>query len=374
MFTRLGHLTVRRRKLILFSSMLLLVVAAVVGTGVFGQLSGGGFDDPSSESSRAADILEDDFDAGDTNLVLVVTAESGDVTDDATVAAAAELEADLVGTEGVTDVVSFWSLGQTDGLVSDDGSTALVLARSVGDDTEQEEVTEDVIAAFTIDAADGGPIDVGVAGQNAVFNAIGTTIEGDLATAEMIAIPLTLLLLMLVFRGVVAALMPLAVGIAAIFGAFFVLFLITLVTDVSIFSINLVTALGLGLAIDYSLLIVSRFREELANGRSVEDAVVRTVETAGRTVAFSAITVAISLSALLLFPLYFLRSFAYGGVGVLLVAMFASVVTLPALLAVLGHRVDPVVVRQGPHVERVPGVGPCGPGRDASSGCRRRLQ
>ena len=341
MFTRLGHLTVRRRKLILFSSMLLLVVAAVVGTGVFGQLSGGGFDDPSSESSRAGDILESDFDTGNTNLVLVVTAESGDVGNGATVAAASDLEAELAATEGVTDVVSFWSLGQPDGLVSDDGSTALVLARSVGDDTEQEEVTTEVVDAFTIDAAaDGGPIDVGVAGQNAVFNAIGTTIENDLVTAEMIAIPITLLLLILVFRGVVAALMPLAVGVSAIFGAFLVLFVVTLFTDVSVFSINLVTALGLGLAIDYSLLIVSRFREELAGGGSVEDAVVRTVETAGRTVAFSAVTVAISLSALLLFPLYFLRSFAYGGIGVLLVAMFASVVTLPALLAVLGHRVN----------------------------------
>ncbi|MDX2378714.1 MAG: MMPL family transporter, partial [Acidimicrobiia bacterium] len=112
------------------------------------------------------------------------------------------------------------------------------------------------------------------------------------------------------------------------------------------FSINLVTAMGLGLAIDYSLFVVSRFREELARGRSVEDAVVRTVETAGRTVAFSALTVAVSLAALLIFPLYFLRSFAYAGVGVILVAMFASVVSLPALLAVLGHRVDRWRVRR----------------------------
>ena len=181
---------------------------------------------------------------------------------------------------------------------------------------------------------------VDLAGREAVFTAIGETIEGDLARAESIAIPLTLLLLLVVFGSAVAAGLPVLVGMISVFGAFFVLYVITLFTDVSIFSINLVTALGLGLAIDYSLFIVSRFREELDRGRTVDDAVVRTVETAGRTVAFSAMTVAISLSALLIFPLYFLRSFAYGGIGVLLVAMLISVVFLPALLAVLGPKVD----------------------------------
>ena len=146
-----------------------------------------------------------------------------------------------------------------------------------------------------------------------------------------------------------AALLPVAVGGAAILGAFLVLFVITEMADVSIFSINLVTALGLGLAIDYSLFIVTRYREELANGRTVEGAIVRTVETAGRTVAFSALTVAVSLSALLIFPLYFLRSFAYAGIGVLLVAMVTSVVVLPAVLAVVGHRIDAwQVVRRSP--------------------------
>ncbi len=137
-----------------------------------------------------------------------------------------------------------------------------------------------------------------------------------------------------------AALLPVGIGAVAVLGAFLVLWLVTSATDVSVFSINLVTALGLGLAIDYSLFVVSRFREELAAGRSVEAAVTRTVETAGRTVAFSGLTVAVSLSALLIFPLFFLRSFAYAGIGVILVAVITSVVSLPALLAVLGHRVD----------------------------------
>jgi RND superfamily putative drug exporter len=206
------------------------------------------------------------------------------------------------------------------------------------EDPERIATIETIIDEYSGLQRDG--ITVGLAGAEPVFAAIGETIKGDLARAEMIAVPLTLLLLLFVFGGLVAAGLPVLVGAVSVFGAFMVLWTVTLFTNVSIFSINLVTALGLGLAIDYSLFIVSRFREERARGRSVDDAVIRTVETAGRTVAFSAITVAISLSALLIFPLYFLRSFAYGGIGVLVVAMLISVVSLPALLAVLGPRVD----------------------------------
>jgi RND superfamily putative drug exporter len=168
----------------------------------------------------------------------------------------------------------------------------------------------------------------------------------DLATAESIAIPLTLALLVLVFGAVVAGLLPLLVGGIAIAATFAVLSVLAEVTDVSIFALNLTTALGLGLGIDYSLLIVSRFREELAAGRSTAEAVDVTLRTAGRTVIFSAATIAAALSALLVFPLYFLRSFAYAGTAVVAVAALASVVTLPALLVVLGPRVDALRVRR----------------------------
>jgi RND superfamily putative drug exporter len=151
---------------------------------------------------------------------------------------------------------------------------------------------------------------------------------------------LTLILLLFVFRGVVAASLPMLVGVIAVLGTLLSLFVIGSITDVSIYAINLTTALGLGLAIDYSLFIVSRFREELKAGRTVEHAVVRTMETAGKTVLISSLTVAVSLSALLVFPLYFLRSFAYAGVAVVLLALAGSLLSLPALLAVLGHRVN----------------------------------
>ncbi|MEO1061504.1 MAG: MMPL family transporter [Actinomycetota bacterium] len=336
MFTSLGRQIVRRRRLVLVASVTALVVAAVLGTGVFSRLAGGGFDDPDAESTRADELLAS-YGVGSPQLVLLVDAVGGDVDAPEVADAAADLEATIASFEGVEGVASYWSLGEPDGLRSEIGDAAIVVATIFGTEDEQEERALEVIEAVE---GEGPVFEVSAGGEAAVFNAIGERLESDLALAEMIAIPLTLLLLVIVFRGIVAALLPVAVGIMSIFGAFFVLWLVAGITDVSVFSINLVIALGLGLAIDYSLFVVSRFREELAAGHDSDAAVVRTVETAGRTVTFSALTVGVSLASLLVFPLYFLRSFAYAGIGVILVAMAASVVTLPALLAVLGHRVN----------------------------------
>jgi RND superfamily putative drug exporter len=315
---------------------------------VFGHLSGGGFDDPSADSTRAERALSSTFHTGSPNFILLVDARGGTpmatdgsgtpAVDAPDVAADAErVESVLRHDPAVAEVVSYWSFHRVAPLRSTDGTSALILARLGGDEDHQQD------AAARLDAdlhGRHGSIDVSSGGRSPVFHAVSSRIEHDLSGAESVAVPVTLVLLVLVFGGLVAAGLPLVVGIVSVIGTFFTLWLITLATDVSVFSINLVTAMGLGLAIDYSLFVVSRFREELRAGRSVEAAVVRTVETAGRTIAVSALTVAVSLSALLVFPLYFLRSFAYAGVGVTLVAMISSVVTLPALLAVLGHRVD----------------------------------
>lgn len=340
MFQHLGRFVVHHRRGVLTATLLGLVAAIVLGIGVFARLGNGGFTDPASESVAAADLLDEEFGTGSADLVAVVTAAGGDVDASAAVSAGLELTDELAAMPGTDDVASYWSLGQPEPLRSIGGDRALVLLRFPGeiDDADRSEYVDAVLEEF--DGAERGELTVDLAGREAVFTAVGETIEGDLARAESIAIPLTLLLLLVVFGSAVAAGLPVLVGGVAVFGAFMVLSITTLVTDVSVFSINLVTALGLGLAIDYSLFVVSRFREELAHGRSVDDAVIRTVETAGRTVAFSAMTVAISLSALLIFPLYFLRSFAYGGIGVIVMAMLISVVSLPALLAVIGTRVD----------------------------------
>jgi RND superfamily putative drug exporter len=341
MFTALGRFIVRRSRLVLVGSAVAFLTTAIIGVSVFGSLALGGFQDPDSESTQAQEILDEELDAGTPNLVLVATADGGDIDSAAAQEAGLALTEDLRATEGIVEVASYWELGSPPPLRSEDGTSAMVFARADGEEEDQVEVVERVIEEMeAASEADGAVLTVEVGGPGAVNEAIGRNLETDLALAETLAIPLTLLLLVVVFRGVVAALLPLMVGTMAIFGAFFVLWAIAQVTDVSIFSINLVTALGLGLAIDYALLLVSRFREELAAGRSVDEATIRTVESAGRTVAFSGLTVAVAMAALVIFPLFFLRSFAYAGVGVLLVAMAASIITLPAVLHRLGHRVN----------------------------------
>ena len=337
MFGTIAQLAVRRRLPVLVASALFLVLAAVVGGGVFGKLQGGGFEDPDAEWTRAAEILQDHFGAGDANLVLLVTASQGSVDDAAAMAAGRELTRRLGAEPEVSRAVSYWSLGKPPPLRSSDASKALVLVRIEGDEDAVDDALERIKPKYE---GDQGPVIVEVGGSAAVFNEVAKTVESDLARAEAVAGPLTLVLLVVVFGSVVAALLPLAVGVIAVLGTFLSLSVIGSLTDVSIFSINLATALGLGLAIDYSLFIVSRFREELRSGAGTHDAVIRTVETAGRTIAFSALTVAVSLAALLIFPLYFLRSFAYAGIAVVLLAAAGALVSLPALLAVLGHRVN----------------------------------
>ena len=179
------------------------------------------------------------------------------------------------------------------------------------------------------------------AGGDAITDAqINQQTQEDLKLMETIAIPLSFLVLVWVFGGVVAAALPLAVGGLAIFGSMAVLRAFTFATDVSIFALNLSVAMGLALAIDYTLLILSRFRDELADGAGRDEALMRTMATAGRTVLFSSLTVALSMSVLVLFPMYFLKSFAYAGVAVVAFAAIAAIVVTPAAIALLGPRLD----------------------------------
>ncbi|MGI9030053.1 MAG: MMPL family transporter [Ilumatobacteraceae bacterium] len=350
MLNRLAHFTVRRRRLVLSFTVLFMVVAVVVGTGAFGVLKGGGFEDPGSESERAAQVLDERFGTEDPNVVLVVTAAGGDIDAPDVSAAGGALTGAVRQVEHVVEAASYWELGAPPPLRSTAGDKAMVFAIVDGDDADVEAAIGDL---RTIAAEQAGPIRVEVGGSEAVGIDIATTIESDLGRAELIAIPITLVLLILVFGGLLAASLPLFVGVLAVLGTFLSLYVIGSLTDVSIYAINLTTALGLGLAIDYSLFVVSRYREELRNGSSVEDAVVRTIETAGRTITISALTVAVSLSALLVFPQYFLRSFAYAGIAVVLLAMVASIVALPSLLAVVGTRIDAlrVLPRRAPRAE-----------------------
>src|SRR5215207_31654 len=337
MLRRLAWFTVRRRRPVLALSALFVVAAAAIGAGAFGVLKAGGFEDPGAESSRATDALDEVFDTGDPNVVLLVRSPSGTVDDAAAARAGADLTDRLAQIPDLADVASYWTMGQPAELRNEAGDEAMVLGRITTENDEANETVADIRDQLG-GAQDG--VDVAVGGPAAVNEQLNRSVESSLARAEMIAVPLTLLLLVLVFRSVVGAALPLMVGAMAITGTLLALFVLGSLTDVSIFSINLTTALGLGLAVDYSLFIVSRFREEMGRGLAPHAAVVRSVEMAGRTVVISALTVAVALSALVVFPMYFLRSFAYAGIAVVLLAMVASIVTLPAMLAVVGPRID----------------------------------
>ncbi|MFD7702764.1 MMPL family transporter [Streptomyces caelestis] len=336
MFERLAELTIRRSRLVLVVAVLAVALMGVLGAGAFSKLLGGGFDDPASESTRAAKVIDEKF-GGEANLVLLVRASDGQVDAPAARRSGEALVADLSADKRLTNVVSYWGSGSDD-LRSRDGREAMVLAHVRGDETQRRENARELLDAYRGTYED--VLTVRAGGGAAVGSDMSKQVVDDLVLAEAIAIPLTLVLLLFVFGSVVAALLPLAIALIAIIGSFAQLSLLASVTDVADTATNLTTALGLGLGIDYALLMISRFREQLAAGASVDDAVRRTVSTAGRTVAFSAATVAAALGALLVFPQYFLRSFGFAGVGVVAVAAVGTLFVMPALLAVLGHRVN----------------------------------
>ncbi|MFD4258278.1 MMPL family transporter [Streptomyces sp. NPDC058534] len=336
MFERIAELAIRRSRLVLVITAVAVVLMGVLGAGAFGKLLPGGFDDPSSQSSKAKTVISDKF-GGESNLVLLVRAPEGGVDAAAVKLQGMKMAADLKKEDTVANVISYWDTGNPD-LRSKDGDQAMVLAHVKGGDTKERENAKEIIDEYTGSKDAGLTVEAG--GTAAVGDDMGAYSSEDLVLAEAIALPLTLLLLLFVFGSVVSALLPLVIGLIAIVGTFAELFLLGSATSISITATNLTTALGLGLGIDYALLMVSRFREQLAKGASVDDAVRHTVNTAGRTVAFSAATVAVALAALLVFPQYFLRSFGYAGVGVVAIAAISTLFVMPALLKVLGHRVN----------------------------------
>jgi RND superfamily putative drug exporter len=342
MLTRLAEFVIRRRRWVLVGSLLLFLGAGALGGNVQEHLSQGGFEDPNAESTKADEALLDRFGTGQPNFLLLVEAKQGNVDDPAVAAAGAALTAELAEEPNIEQAVSYWTLGSAPPLRSKDASKALVLATIKGTQDEQAHRVETLSPRW--DGKDTELLDVRVGGFNEAFRVVGETIERDLTRAESVAFPITLILLIFVFGSVVAASLPLAIGALAVVGAFLILRIVASMTEVSVYSTSLVTAMGLGLAIDYSLFIVSRYREELAKGLDTRAAVVRSVQTAGRTVAFGGLTVAIALSVLLVFPLAFLRSFAWAGMGVVAFAVFGAVVVLPAILAALGPRIEKLSV------------------------------
>ncbi len=342
MFGRIGRFAATHARAVLAVTVLLMIGAGALGFTAFGKLkTDGGFEDPAAESSQAQALLNSEF-GGENDVVFLMTATSGTVDDPSVKDAAARLNDRLTADTTLVDFTSYFTTGAPP-MKSADGKYAIAVAK-----LSEDGDVEDLRDAYDTGT---GPLAVSVGGPDAVGVDIGDQVGSDLALAESIAVPIILVLLVVVFGSVIAALLPLAIGAIAVLGTFAVLSVLGSLTDVSVFAINLTTALGLGLAIDYALLMVNRFREELAGGLDTREAVARTVQTAGRTIMFSALTVAVALAALLMFPLYFLRSFAYAGVGVVIIAMAGAVFVLPALLAVLGPRVNALRL---PWVKRTP--------------------
>ncbi|MDN3356563.1 MMPL family transporter [Actinomadura sp. DC4] len=347
MFDSLGRLVHQRRRWVLAGALVFIAIAAVWGTQVFGALKGGGFDDPRSGSSHAAKIINDRIGPADGELVVLYESRTATVDDPAFRAAVTGTLARLPKS-AVPHVTTYWD-SRAPALVSRDRHATYAAIRLAGADLQARLKTYDKIrddlAAPGLKTLRGGSI--GVNAEMSRKTAAG------LARAEMISTPILLILLVVIFGSLVSALLPLVIGGVAILGAFTALHLLTYATDVSTFAINVVTMLGLGLAIDYALFIVTRYREELRRTDSEREALARTMATAGRTVAFSGITVAIALGGLLFFPQMFLRSMGLGGMAVVLVDMIAALTVLPALLALLGRRVDALrLIRLRPREDR----------------------
>jgi RND superfamily putative drug exporter len=323
---------------------LLAVVLGIFGVPVAKSLSASGFQDPNAESSRATELLTDKFHQGDVELLVIVSYADGIDSPEARQTGTRIVD-QLKQSPHVATVTSPWTTppAAAADLVSKDRSAGLVVAGITGDESQQQTYAKELSEEIT---RGDGDVAVRTGGTAMVNVQITDQSQHDLLLMESIAIPLCFLVLVWVFGGLVAAALPVAVGGMAILGALAVLRIISFTTDVSIFALNLTTAMGLALAIDYTLLMISRYRDELTDGASREDALARMMLSAGRTVLFSATTVALSMAVLVLFPMHFLKSFAYAGVATVAFAVAAAIVVTPAALVLIGDRLDSLDVRR----------------------------
>jgi len=345
MFEKLGHFLVKRRKSAVVLFIVGILVAGAVGSMAFSRLDTAGYSDPNSDSYKVYEYLKDELKLSDPAVVIVVDSGSTDVTDPLVTQKGLALEKKIGKEAGVSKTVSYWSSGGEAIFKSSDGKAAYILVYG-NEDPFTPQGQE--LGAFFQKNYDGvyDGLTLYAGGVGVISSAISKKIADDLKIAELISIPLTFILLAFVFGALAASAMPLIVGVAAILGAFFILYLFTLFTNVSIYALNLTTGMGLGLGIDYALLMVNRFREELHRGKNVEDSIVSTMGSAGKTVFYSGMTVLVTLLSLTFFPLPFLKSFGYAGVSVVALAVVGAILGLPPILALMGTKIDKGVVRR----------------------------
>ncbi len=344
MLQGIARLAIAAPKRVIAVALLVMAATAIFGIPVTRSLSAGGFQDPGAQSSQAARLLSGKFGQGDMPMLISVTSEDGAQSTPAR-AVGTDIVTQLKASPNVADVTSVWTAppSAAQALVSKDGKTGLIVAGITGGESGAQKHAK-TIAEQVVHDRNGVTVKAG--GEAMLYVQVNGQSERDLLLMESIAIPVSFVVLVWMFGGLLAAALPLAVGGFGVLGSMAVLHAITYATDVSIFALNLTVALGLALGIDSTLLIISRFREELADGAEREAALVRTMATAGRTVLFSAMTVALSMVAMVMFPMYLLKSFAYAGIAVVAFAAVAALVVTPAAIVLLGDRLDALDVRR----------------------------
>jgi RND superfamily putative drug exporter len=345
MFARIARLTYRRPKWVLAGALAFAAVAIIAGGGVADRLKPAGFTDSGSESAQAVDQAARQLGRDPSpGLVVVARAPGGDATAPAARAEIGRLAKIVADDPEIAAVRTPFEPRPSRELVSRDGSAALILGHfSQTDQADLEDAAERIPPRLHSDE-----LDLTVGGFAVGFNDVNDTVRDDLTRAELIAFPILAVLLLLVFRGLVAASLPLLIGGFAVVGTFISLRVLSEFTEISIFALNITTALGLGLAVDYGLLLVSRYREELENSGPGWEAHRRTVESAGRAIFFSGLTVAAAAAAMIVLPQRFLYSMGAGAAAVSLLAAAGALFVIPALLAVLGERVNSLSLRKSP--------------------------
>jgi len=338
----LTRFVVQRSKLAFYGVLVLIALSAFGGLQAFAALKGGGYDDPGSDSAKVLNLLRENYNQSVPEVVIIADFSQG-ADAASSLKTADNLSKELSDVTGVVGVSSYFSLNRPPSLKSAD-EKAVYFFVDLDDKAKQSKIASTIQDKFT---GKYQTANLYVAGFAPITAELNGRISSDLARAESVAVPLTIVLLLFVFGSLVSAGLPFLVAIISIVGSFFVVWLLTLVTDTSVFSVNLITGLGLGLGIDYALLMVNRFREERASGNAVDKSVINTMNSAGRTVFFSGLTVGVVLVSMAFFPQYFLRSFAWAGLSAVTLALLGALVALPALLNILGDRINKGKVLKG---------------------------
>jgi trehalose monomycolate/heme transporter len=339
MLSRWTTVLLDRARLVVVVGIVATIAAATYGLGVFDSLGQGGFDDPHTDSQR--ELAREQAVFGNKNVDVIAIYRSKTLTaDQPEFKQKVEQTLADIPKGTTTSVITAWDTGDP-GMVSTDKHAVQVLISLAGDGQAEQSDNNDLVVP-TLEAKG---LQTDIAGPWAVYKGVNETVSEDLARAETVSLPIVLILSLLIFGSLVAASMPVLVGALSVIGALAVVRLITTFAEVSVFSINVISLLGMGLAIDYALFVISRYREELAklpadDATAPRQAMAVTMLTAGRTVLFSGLTVAAAMSALLVFPQNFLRSLGYGGIAAVIIGVVTALTVLPAVLLLLGRRID----------------------------------